>query len=83
MKTLPIEEFPQSLTDALNAVANGKTVVITSRGRPIADLIPHRPAGVSGRTAMARMRYTPGSDHDALEDMAAARREAARDYWPD
>jgi prevent-host-death family protein len=38
-------ELRNDTAGVLRRVERGETVVITVRGRPVADLIPHRPAG--------------------------------------
>jgi prevent-host-death family protein len=43
MKTLSIREAKNKLTELAREVEAGTTVVVTRHGRPIFDLVPHRP----------------------------------------
>ena len=46
MRTAGVREARQNLTALLDEVKNGRTVVITERGRPVAKLVPlDRPRG--------------------------------------
>lgn len=46
MKTVPIREAKNRLTELAREVENGETIVITRNGRPIFDMTPHRKRGV-------------------------------------
>jgi prevent-host-death family protein len=41
MNTVSVGALRQNPTAALNAVADGETVIVTKHNRPIADLVPH------------------------------------------
>lgn len=45
MVTLSLEEAASERADLTRRVEAGETVVLTREGRPIADLVPHRPRG--------------------------------------
>lgn len=44
MREIGVRELKQSLSETLRAVARGEQVRVTSRGRPVADIVP---AGVA------------------------------------
>ena len=44
MTTVSIREAKNRLTELARKVENGETVVVTRNGRPIIDLVPHRPS---------------------------------------
>ena len=43
MTTVSIKEAKNRLTELARRVENGETVVITRNGKPVLDLVPHRP----------------------------------------
>lgn len=43
MKTVSIRDAKNRLTELAREVEEGETVVVTRNGRPIFDLVPHRP----------------------------------------
>ena len=43
MKTISIRDAKNRLTELAREVEAGKTIVVTRNGRPIFDLVPHRP----------------------------------------
>lgn len=45
MATVSIREAKNRLTELARRVERGETVVITRNGRPVLDLVPHRPQG--------------------------------------
>jgi prevent-host-death family protein len=45
MRTVSIREAKNRLTTLARQVEKGETVVVTRNGRPIFDLVPHRPKG--------------------------------------
>lgn len=54
MKTISIRELHQETGDWVRKAASG-TIVVTERGRPIADIVPHVPAAKhSGRSFVER-----------------------------
>jgi prevent-host-death family protein len=58
MKTMAISEFKAHALKVLNEVARSQeTIVITKRGKPIAQVVPHR---------KSEMKPTPGKLADAF-----------------
>lgn len=45
MVTISLEEAASDFADLTRRVEAGETVVLTREGRPVADLVPHRPRG--------------------------------------
>jgi len=43
MKTVSIRDAKNRLTELARNVENGETIVVTRNGRPVFDLVPHRP----------------------------------------
>lgn len=43
MKTVSIRDAKNRLTELAREVERGKTVVVTRNGKPVFDLVPHRP----------------------------------------
>jgi len=44
MKEVSVRALKDRLSEVLRRVEAGSTVVVTSHGRPLADLVPHRDA---------------------------------------
>jgi prevent-host-death family protein len=59
MLTVSIRDAKNRLTELARQVENGETIVVTRNGKPVFDLVPHRPA--------------KGLDFEALADFKAAR----------
>jgi prevent-host-death family protein len=58
MKTMAISEFKAHALQVLNEVAKSQeSIVITKRGKPLAQVVPHR---------KAEMKPTPGKLADAF-----------------
>ena len=58
MKTIAISEFKAHALKVLNEVAKSQeTIIITKRGKPIAQVVPHR---------KSEMKPTPGKLADAF-----------------
>ena len=45
MTTVSMKEAKNRLTELARLVEQGETVVVTRNGRPVLDLVPHRPRG--------------------------------------
>ena len=45
MTTVSMKEAKNRLTELARLVERGETVVVTRNGRPVLDLVPHRPRG--------------------------------------
>jgi len=43
MKTVSIRDAKNRLTELARTVESGETIVVTRNGRPVLDLVPHRP----------------------------------------
>jgi prevent-host-death family protein len=43
MRTVSIRDAKNRLTELARNVENGETIVITRNGRPVLDLVPHKP----------------------------------------
>jgi prevent-host-death family protein len=58
--TVSIREAKSRLTELARRVEQGETVVITRNGRPILDLVPHRPRGGLDLAASERFKAKHG-----------------------
>lgn len=62
VKTVSIREAKTRLTELARQVENGETIVVTRHGRPIFEMVPHRPKGglnlQAGRDYLAKHGYT-------------------------
>lgn len=45
MTTVSIKDAKNRLTQLARLVEQGETVIVTRNGRPVLDLVPHRPRG--------------------------------------
>jgi prevent-host-death family protein len=43
MKTVSIRDAKNRLTELARSVESGETIVVTRNGRPVLDLVPHKP----------------------------------------
>jgi prevent-host-death family protein len=43
MKIVSIRDAKNRLTELARTVENGETIVVTRNGRPVLDLVPHKP----------------------------------------
>jgi prevent-host-death family protein len=43
MKTVSMRDAKNRLTELARTVENGETIVVTRNGRPVLDLVPHKP----------------------------------------
>jgi len=43
MRTVSIRDAKNRLTELARTVENGETIVVTRNGRPVLDLVPHKP----------------------------------------
>ncbi len=62
MKTISIRDAKNRLTELAREVEGGETIVVTRNGRPVFDLVPHRPRGQldlqAGRDYLAKKGIT-------------------------
>ncbi|MGE5268519.1 MAG: type II toxin-antitoxin system Phd/YefM family antitoxin, partial [Thiohalocapsa sp.] len=47
MKSVGLKTLKNKLSEYVRAAADGETIVITDRGRPVAELVPPRPTSES------------------------------------
>ena len=45
MKTISIRDAKNRLTELAREVEDGVTIVVTRNGKPVLDLVPHKPQG--------------------------------------
>jgi prevent-host-death family protein len=73
MKTVSIREAKNRLTELARSVENGETIVVTRNGRPILDLVQHKPqsgldlealVAFKKRNGIKRLVTTMPSDFD-------------------
>lgn len=62
MHQVPITEVSKRLAELASAVEAGETIVVTRDGRPILDLVPHRPRKGLDFGAIDRFRHEHGID---------------------
>jgi prevent-host-death family protein len=57
MKTIPIRDAKNRLTELAREVERGETIVVTRNGRPVFDLVPHRkPRGLDLEAGEAHLQ---------------------------
>ncbi len=81
-KTISVGQLRQNPTAMIRAVQDGAVYTLTDRGRPVADITPHRRTSwVSGAEFAALLRDL-GPDVEWTAELAADRAEVlARDPW--
>lgn len=60
MKSIGVRELRQRASEHLHEVSKGRSLEVTDRGRPIAQLVPVRAVG-RRRLLVSRGRLTPGA----------------------
>ena len=60
MKTVSIRDAKNRLTELARTVENGETIVVTRNGRPILDLVPHKPRRGLRLEALAEFKKRNG-----------------------
>ena len=55
MKTVGIRTLKNRLSEYLRAAQSGERVTVTSRGAPVADLVPHAPHGLDPDDELLRL----------------------------
>lgn len=60
MTTVSIRDAKNRLTELARRVEQGETVVVTRNGRPVLDLVPHRPRGGLDLAAGERFKAKHG-----------------------
>jgi prevent-host-death family protein len=66
MKTVTIRELRNRGGEVVDRVEGGERVTVTRDGRPVAELRPLRPRGVTAAMLLERWRRLPSVDADAL-----------------
>ncbi len=56
MKTVAVSEFRAHLVDFLSTVESGETLVLTSRGKEIARIVPPKQAQKQARQKLAELQ---------------------------
>lgn len=71
MAGISVHEAKTRLSELLDRVEAGETITISRSGRPVADLVPHRPSAVIWGTLKGRMAYDEadfmGEDPDIID----------------
>lgn len=67
MTTISIREAKNRLTELARRVESGETVVVTRNGKPILDLVPHRPRRGLDFEALKRFKAEHGIDRFVAE----------------
>jgi prevent-host-death family protein len=62
MTTVSIRDAKNRLTELARRVERGETIVVTRSGKPILDLVPHRPKGGLNLDAIAAYKREHGVD---------------------
>lgn len=60
MKTVSIRDAKNRLTELAREVEAGETIVVTRNGRPVFDIVPHRPRGGIDREAIEAFKRQHG-----------------------
>ena len=60
MKTVSIRDAKNRLTELARTVENGETIVVTRNGRPVLDLVPHKPQRGLRLEALAKFKLRNG-----------------------
>jgi prevent-host-death family protein len=63
MKTVSIRDAKNRLTELAREVEDGAVVVVTRNGRPVLDLVPHRPTGGLNLAAGEAWLRAKGIEH--------------------
>ncbi len=78
-------ELRNDTAGVLRRVESGETVVITVRGKPVADLVPHRPEEAPrwiGPAEVMEIRAIADGDPTWGADLAKLREETTDDLGP-
>jgi prevent-host-death family protein len=62
MTTVSIKDAKNRLTELARLVEEGETVVVTRNGKPVVDIVPHRPRGGLNLEAIAEYKRKHGID---------------------
>ncbi|HEX9903929.1 MAG TPA: type II toxin-antitoxin system prevent-host-death family antitoxin [Propylenella sp.] len=62
MTTISLKDAKNRLTELARRVEAGETVVVTRNGKPVLDLVPHKPRGGINFDAIAEFKKKHGVD---------------------
>jgi prevent-host-death family protein len=71
MKTVSIRDAKNRLTELARMVEKGETIVVTRNGRPVLDLVPHRPQRGLDLKALAEFKKRNGLKRIVASTVAA------------
>jgi prevent-host-death family protein len=60
MKTVSIRDAKNRLTELARSVEGGETIIVTRNGRPVLDLVPHKPRRGLDLEALAQFKKRNG-----------------------
>lgn len=60
MRSIPIKEAKDRLTELARRVEQGETIVVTRNGKPVLDLVPHRTSKTLDLDAVNRFKARHG-----------------------
>ena len=63
MNTVSIKDAKNRLSELARLVEGGETVVVTRNGKPVLDLVPHKPKGGINWEALREFKRKHGIDH--------------------
>lgn len=66
MTSVTVRELRNHGGEVLDRVVAGERITITKHGRPVADLVPHRPRGTPRDVVIEHMRNLPPIDYKAM-----------------
>jgi prevent-host-death family protein len=74
MRSVSIRELRNHTADVIASVEAGERVVLTSNGRPIADVVPHveRSRWIPGELVLQALAGGAAADPELLDDLEAA-----------
>jgi prevent-host-death family protein len=62
MTVVSLKDAKNRLTELARLVEQGETVVVTRNGKPVVDLVPHKPKGGLNLDAIAEFKRKRGID---------------------
>ena len=81
MRSVSIRELRNHTADVIASVEAGERVVLTSNGRPIADVVPHAPRSrwIPGEIVRRALSEGAAADRGLRDDLDAALEGTADD----
>lgn len=81
-RTISVGQLRQNPTAMIRAVRAGEQWILTDRGVPVADIVPHRPPQWVPAEEVAELLRHLGPDPELLRQIEAQRAaEVAKDPW--